>query len=172
MGTTPNYSDNNVGWVKGKKYEAWVIAKYPTIYPKRTLTLLETEQEQWHGETKEGIEIKHDDLIFRYDPEGRVYVEMYEKSRGENPCWIPSGIFKADNTTMILIGDYSRWFLFSKRYLVWLQKLDPPFIFKCKPTYTSKGFCIPLVQAKHLCLDYVRFDEDGKRRNDGWTQHL
>ena len=157
METTPNYSDDNKGWWKGKEYEEWVIAKYPLVYPRRKLTLIETKQGQQRGETEEGVEIKLDDKIYSYSQEGRLYIEMYEKSRRENKDYIESGIFKNDNTTILLIGDYTVWFLFSKRWLLWLEKLDPPFLYRPEPTGTSIGFCIPVPNAKRLCLDYHYF---------------
>ena len=155
--TTPQYGDNNVGWYKGKEYEEWVIAKYPTVYPGRKLTLLQGKQEQLRGETKEGVEIKFDDKIYAYCHSGRVYIEMYEKSRPENRDYVESGIFRDDNTKLLLIGDYSIWFLFSKQWLRWIERLDPPFLYRPKPTPTSIGFCIPVPNAKRLCLDFYRF---------------
>ena len=144
METTPHYGDNNVGWDKGIEYQDWVIFKYPLVYPGRKLTLLEGVENQRKGETKEGVEIKHDDKIYTYCSMGRVYIEMYEKSKAENEVYVESGIFKQDNTKIFLIGDYSIWFLFSKRWLLWIEKLDPPFLFRPNPTPTSIGFCIPV----------------------------
>ena len=152
METTPNYSDNNKGWWKGKEYEEWVVVKYPTVYPKRKLTLIETKAGQCYGETKEGVEIKFDDKIYAYCSTGRLCIEKYEKARDENKHFVESGILKTDNTTILLIGDYTIWFLFSKRYLQWLDKLNPPFLYEYK-TGTSIGFCLPLENARRLCLD-------------------
>jgi len=49
--------------------------------------------------------------------------------------------------------------LFSKKYLVWLDRLDPPFLFRPKPTGTSIGFCIPIKNAKMFCLDYQELNK-------------
>ena len=51
----------------------------------------------------------------------------------------------------------AQWFLFSKTKLIWLDRIDPPFLKRPKPTGTSIGFCIPIKNAKHLCLDWVEF---------------
>ena len=154
METTPNYSDENTGYEKGVAYEQWVRTQWPRVYPQRSLTLFKGKQEQLKGETHEGVEIKLDQLIGTY---GRIYIEQKEKARVENAEYVDSGIYREDNTTIYLVGDYSRWFLFSKRYLRWLDKLDPPFLYRPRPTGTSIGFCIPIKNAKTLCLDYQEF---------------
>lgn len=142
---------------KGQVYEQWVIRRWPEIYPQRKLTLKKGLIAQLTGETLEGVEIKFDDLIYWYDPNGRVYIEVEEKANAENNNYVISGIYRNDNTKLYLVGDYSIWFLFSKKYLQWLDKLDPPFLFRPKPTPTSRGFCIPIKNAKKLCLDYQEF---------------
>jgi len=161
MVTTPNYSDNNVGWEKGQAYQSWVRQMYPCVYnggqKRRELTYLEGKQEQLQGETLEGVEVKFDDKM---RDTKRIYIEMYEKSRGENEKYVESGIYRNDNTKFILIGDYYYWFLFSKARLVWLDRNDPPFLYRPKPTDTSIGFCIPIENAQKLCLDYREFNGD------------
>jgi len=153
--TGTKYSDNDTGWEKGKRYEAWVKIKYPQIYKGRKLTFNETEKKQLVGETLEGVEVKFDDKM---KTTGRIYIEQSEKRLLENKKYVESGIFRNDNTKIWLIGDYSLWFLFSKKYLVWLDRLDPPFLYRPKPTGTSIGFCIPIKNAKLLCLDFQEFN--------------
>lgn len=153
----PHYSDNNTGFSKGMDYQEWVRQQYPLVYPKRKLSFFEGKMEQLRGETREGIEIKLDDLIFEYCDEGRIYIETHEKAQVQNAKYVESGIYRNDNTRIWLVGDYSMWFLFSKAKLVWLDKLDPPFLYRPKPTGTSIGFCIPLPNAKRLCLDFRSF---------------
>ncbi len=164
METTPNYSDGNVGYDKGMEYQRWVKATYPRVYSGRELNYYDTRDDQYRkGETKEGVEVKFDDLIFFYCKTGRLYIETWERGEGEiyeGRPYVESGIWRQDNTTVWLQGDYDIWFLFSKAKLVWLEKLDPPFLFRPKPTPTSKGFCIPIKNAKILCLDYVEFQPE------------
>jgi len=160
METTPQYGDNNEGWQKGKEYEEWVKFKYPQVYNgglrKRELNFFVTEKDQFTGETQEGIEIKFDDKIYTYCFSGRIYIETDEKKFKENSVYVRSGIYRQDNTKLYLIGDYTIWFIFSKKYLVWLDNLDPPFLYRVK-TDTSIGFCIPLENSKKICLDYKEF---------------
>lgn len=154
MGMTPEYKANKD---KGDKFEQFVIEAWPKRYSGRTLTLIEGKKKQLRGETEQCIEIKFDDKIYKYCRSGRLYIETAEKSNPDNPKYVQSGIYRKDNTTIYLIGDCTIWFLFSKQKLQWLDKLDPPFLYRPKPTPTSKGFCIPIRNAKILCLDYQKF---------------
>lgn len=156
MAMIPKYSDGGKGWYKGKEYEEWVVAKYPLVYPKRKLTMLKTEHEQMNSETEEGVEIKFDDKIFAYCHTGRLCIEKYEKRLHTNTRWVESGILKTDNARILLIGNYEMWFLFSKLYLQWLDKLDPPYLYKYE-TGTSIGFCLPLENSRRCCLDFHIF---------------
>lgn len=154
---TPEYARN---LERGLNYQHWVQKMYPEIYKGRTITYYEGKENQLRGESLEGIEVKLDDKIYEYCETGRLYIEMEEKSRVENDKYVESGIYRNDNTKIWLIGDYTIWFLFSKQKLIWLARLDPPFLFRPKPTGTSIGFCIPIKNAKELCLDYVEFSSE------------
>jgi len=149
METTQYYKDK---LAEGQRYEKFVISRWPEIYPNKKLTIRDGKLAQLAGETEEGIEIKYDG---RMEDTGRVYIEMHEKSRIENEKYIESGIYRNDNSKLFLIGNMTQWFLFSIDKLRWLDRLDPPFLYRPKPTGTSIGFCIPIKNAKHLCLDWA-----------------
>lgn len=162
MAMTPQYKAN---FEKGGEYVQFVIGMWPQVYPERKLTLMEGKANQLKGETKERIEIKFDDIMARTK---RVYIETDEKSNELNSQYVRSGIYRSDNTTMYLVGDYERWFLFSKQKLQWLDKLNPPFLYRPEPTPTSIGFCIPIKNAVLLALDSQEFEEtlwDARPRN-------
>lgn len=140
---------------QGEGYEQYIKEQWPKIYPLRTLTFFNGAKAQLLGETKEGVEIKNDNLIEQY---GRLYIETAEKSHESNECYVPSGIYREDNTQIYLVGDYTQCWLFSKRYLRWLDQLDPPFLYRPPvDKATSKGFCIPVRNADQLCLDHIWF---------------
>lgn len=149
---TKLYKHSPDSFKKGREYEDFIISVWPKIYPFRKLTRLEGKIKQWTGETEEGIEIKFDD---RKKTTGNIYIEMQEKAEIGNEKYALSGIYKNDNSRMFLVGDYKEFFLFSKQKLLWLDKLDPPFIRRPKPTESSIGFCIPVENARHLCLEHV-----------------
>ena len=110
------------------------------------------------GESASGIEIKHD---MRMCETRNLYFETAEKSNAENKNYVPSGIYRKDNTWLYLIGDYDEAFLFSKHQL---QKIyeDKEY---CKRhriyerlTPTSKGFTYPIEEAlKGYCLYHYIF---------------
>lgn len=153
METTQYYKDK---LVEGQRYENFVMSRWPEVYPNRKLTIRDSKYAQLEGETEEGVEIKYDG---RMEDTGRVYIEMQEKTHIDNENYILSGIYRNDNSKLFLIGNMTQWFLFSKEKLVWLDRLDPPFLYRPKPTGTSIGFCIPIENAKHLCLDHKEFFE-------------
>lgn len=150
MEMTPEYKRN---LQRGLDYQYWVQKMFPDIYKNRKITYYEGKKNQLKGESLEGIEVKLDD---RLKDTGRIYIEMAEKANANNENYVPSGIHRNDNTSIILIGNYTIWFLFSKKYLIWLDRLDPPFLYRVSIP-TSIGFCIPIKNAKSLCLDYVEF---------------
>ncbi|KKM76086.1 hypothetical protein LCGC14_1383680 [marine sediment metagenome] len=151
MEMTQYYKDK---LAEGQQYENFVMSRWPDVYPNRKLTIRESKYAQLKGETEEGIEIKYDG---RMEETGRVYIEMQEKTHIDNEKYVESGIYRNDNSKLFLIGNMTQWFLFSKEKLVWLDRLDPPFLYRPKPTGTSIGFCIPVENAKHLCLDHKEF---------------
>lgn len=69
------------------------------------------------GESAQGVEIKFDRKLHET---GNLYIEVAEKTRPENPDWVPSGIYRNDNSWLYAIGDYTILYLFSKK---WLQRL-------------------------------------------------
>lgn len=90
------------------------------------------------GENKAGIEIKNDT---RFRETGNFFIEIAEKSRKENTQWIPSGIYRNDNTWLYLQGDELEYFIFGKRQLVLLHRCKK---FEEKIIPTSKGFLLPV----------------------------
>lgn len=108
------------------------------------------------GENKNGIEIKFDDNIPKY---GRIYIETAEKSYADRPEYFPSGIFRADNTWLYVIGNYQNIYIFSKNQLKILYQNIVQYkrhgILE-KQTPTSQGFVIPLEYAnKFLVLKHI-----------------
>ena len=88
------------------------------------------------GETKNGIEIKFDNL---YKKTGNLYFEIAEKSNSNNKNYINSGIYRNDNTWLYCIGDYEKLFIISKKHLIEIHRNNKV---KEKITSTSKGFIL------------------------------
>ena len=88
------------------------------------------------GESLSRIEIKNDRLM---ESTKNLYIETAEKDKNGN--FVPSGIFRKDNSIVWWVGNYTQAFLISKRML---KKLYEANIFQEKETPTSKGFLIPI----------------------------
>lgn len=66
------------------------------------------------GESLGGIEIKYDKVSMAT---GNLYIEIAEKSNEDNEGYVPSGIYRKDNTWLWIIG-CEKVFIFSKRHLI------------------------------------------------------
>ena len=102
-----------------------------------TITPYETKWEQYHiGESVEGIEVKRETYMASTDCIFIEYAEVGHRS-GE---WIDSGVFRWDNTTVYLIGDYERAFFVPVevlRYIVVMGVVYPGW----GGTYLRNGTC-------------------------------
>ncbi len=96
------------------------------------------------GENMLGAEIKRDGM-FRMT--GNLYIETAEKSHPDNRNYIPSGIYRADNSWLYVIGDEHTIFIFATKYLRMLEARYPK---TEKPT--SLGFLMPMGQAEKFCI--------------------
>jgi hypothetical protein len=94
------------------------------------------------GENSGGIEIKFDD---RLDETGNLYIECAEKSHPNNFRFMPSGIYRLDNSWLYAIGNYRVVYVFLTRHLRWLHEKG---YFAEKEIATSQGFIMPEAMAK------------------------
>lgn len=96
------------------------------------------------GENLLGAEIKRDD---KFRETGNLYIEVAEKSHPENINFVPSGIYRKDNSWLFVIGDEKTIYIFSTKYL---RLLEHKYKHVDKPT--SKGFLMPLAEAEKYCI--------------------
>jgi len=96
------------------------------------------------GENMLGAEIKRDGL---FRETGNLYIETAEKSHPNNEKYIPSGIYRKDNSWLFVIGDEGIIYIFSTKYLRMLGHR-----YEKKIKTTSKGFLIPLAEAEKYCI--------------------
>lgn len=107
------------------------------------------------GENKCGFEIKFDD---KFKDTGNLYIEIAEKSNYSNVSFIPSGIYRNDNTWLYIQGNYEKIFIFSKKQLILLHKNEIN-KFKKIEILTSKGFLIPAKHAEDvLAIKIINID--------------
>lgn len=95
----------------GHKFEEWVNAKFKA--KKCDLGFFTDEQGQFHGENKQGVEIKRD---AKFAETGNVYIEYNERLTSDGK-WVNSGILKRDNTKFWIIGTEDKYVIFEKNKL-------------------------------------------------------
>jgi len=126
---------------------------------KRGIVLQNTTSQryQWKTENLLGMEIKLDK---KFQETGRLYIETAEKAHPNNKDFIPSGIYRDDDTWLFGIGDRKVFFVFSKKVLQRLDRHNPKWLFRPQPTATSKAFCIPVDKAHRIAERVFNFTEN------------
>lgn len=107
--------------------------------------------EQYNGESEAGIEIKFDKKCVET---GNLFIETAERLSKEME-FVPSGIFKDDNTKIIAIGNYEFIYFIRKSDLINIYNNISNYK-NCRMTGagigTSKGFVIPIALADEISL--------------------
>jgi len=94
------------------------------------------------GESRNGVEIKHDE---KFSTTGNLWIEVSEKAVPREGPYVPSGIFRDDNTWLYLIGDYDTIFVFQKTLLRLISKR---YEIRENSFHTSEGFLFPVSEAE------------------------
>ena len=124
--------------------------------------LYESRHFQWHeGESRQGFEFKEDR---RCTDTGRLSIEVAEKTRASNSEWVPSGIWRRDNTILYVQGNERIVFVFSKKvlqrwhdYQLRLDRLEMH-----EERGTVRGFYLSLAKAEDLAEKTLRRIEAAK----------
>jgi hypothetical protein len=98
------------------------------------------------GEGPAGVEIKHDEQFART---GNLWIEVGEKAKPRPGAYVPSGIFRDDNTWLYIIGDYDTVFVFAKALL---QTISHRYDLRENHTRTSQGFLLRDDIARRLAV--------------------
>ena len=158
-GMTPNYKNCLERGNAYQEFVADVLEKELSIM----LDIYTTKHEQYNiGENKQGIEIKFDDL---YKKTGNLYIEIEEKSNPQNQNFVPSGIFRNDNSWLYLIGDYDEIFIFAKTDLKRLQKEGA---YRNTGNTTSRAFLLRKADAEKYCAKKINLAKDKFDDQDIW----
>lgn len=95
--------------------------------------------QQTVGETRTGVEIKHDE---KYVTTGNLWIELAEKAVPRPGDYAKSGINRHDNSWLFAIGNYDVIFIFSTRFLRILAD-SGHYSKRENRTRTSIGFLLP-----------------------------
>lgn len=143
----------------GKNHEKWfyfILRELLNII----LTPCKTKWEQYNiGENLEGYELKGDEESNRTD---NLFIEIVERRGRTTGQFVPSGIFRYDNTKCYVQGNYNEIFIFNINTLRDLSKNRKIITIK---RGTSKGFILPKKIAK-LFADDVMILEKSPKMNE------
>lgn len=96
------------------------------------------------GESRTGVEIKYD---MKLNKTGNLWIEIGEKAKPRPGDYAQSGVFRQDNTWLYCIGDYDKFFIFAKVFLIALAK-SGRYMIRENGTKTSEGFLLPQQDAE------------------------
>lgn len=96
------------------------------------------------GESRTGVEIKFDEKLGKT---GNVWIEIAEKARPRDGPYVPSGIYRTDNSWLYAIGNYDTIFIFAKNDLRLLHK-SGRWTIRENNTQTSEGFLLSRDEAQ------------------------
>lgn len=104
------------------------------------------------GESRTGAEIKHDE---QFAKTGNLWIELAEKAYPRDGPYVPSGIYRTDNTWLYVIGDYDTIFIFAKTLLRALHQSGRWQVIENK-THTSEGFLLRAADAEKYAAMILR----------------
>ena len=136
---------NSLG--SGKGYEQFVSKVFKEKFG-IPIDVYSSVKDQFNiGESRQGFEIKLDRRISGINGTGNLSIEVAEKSKASNSQFVPSGIFRDDNTWLYIQGNYDVIFVFVKKVL---QELSRNYVIDTYPTI--KRFLLPIVEAERYAM--------------------
>jgi len=104
------------------------------------------------GESRTGVEIKYDQ---KFGKTRNLWIEVAEKARPREGPYVPSGIYRQDNSWLYSIGDYDTIFFFPKVLLRALHASGRWPVVE-NNTRTSEGFLLREVEAEKYAAVILR----------------
>jgi hypothetical protein len=122
----------------GKVYQDFVVDACWNLLGLAVVQYSSLLYQQTVGESKTGAEIKHDEQFART---ANLWIEIEEKARPRPGPYVPSGIYRSDNTWLYIIGNYDHVFIFQKTLLQMLHRSGKWRLIE-NNTKTSRGFLL------------------------------
>lgn len=150
----PNYNVCNSGHADsfevGNEFQDFVcieLAKQSII-----LQNINSKKFQFNvGENLQGFEIKYDSRCtgdMGTNPTGRLSIEIAEKTNGTNINYVPSGIYRNDNSWLYIQGNYMNFWIFSKKILQGLHRSGR---YETHRLATIEKYYLPIEDADKYC---------------------
>lgn len=114
------------------------------------------------GESLQGIEIKYDarstgdNTYYKCIATNNVAIEIAEKSNANNHKYIPSGIYRQDNSWLYIVGNYDCAWIFAKTILILLHK-SSTVQYRVNKLPTLISMLLPIEHADKYCAKKLIF---------------
>jgi hypothetical protein len=112
----------------GQEFQDFIVEQCITQLGVSISLFLSKKYQYQKGESLQGVEIKYDarstgDSTYgECRATGNVAIEIAEKGNAGNLLWVPSGIYRRDNSWLYIIGNYHQAWVFGKNTLQLLHK--------------------------------------------------
>jgi len=150
----PNSKDWH-SFESGLDFQDFVATK---LHDNLGITITNYSSMKWQfttGENRQGIEIKLDRTCTNTN---RLSIEIAEKSKAINPLFVPSGIYRNDNSWLYIQGTPRIIFVFAKSLLIGLHKSGK---YDEHEEPTIKAFFLPFDDARKYAAKVLEFDKQG-----------
>lgn len=143
------HSKNGRSFEQGMEFQDWVVEQFNRsgFY----IQLHASKRYQLdRGESVQMVEIKLDN---RFLDTGRLSIEVGERT-AVGKSWVPSGIYRNDNTVFYVQGNWQRIYLFDRRVLqrYHVGQLDSRYEESPRESPTVRKFYLPLSVADEMCI--------------------
>jgi len=150
----PTYPDAKrpTTFVEGVEFQDFVCKELA----KRHVILQNMSSQKYQftiGENLQGFEIKLDNRCTETE---RLSIEVAEKSAAGNAEFVPSGIFRRDNSWLYIHGNYQMFFVFARNILQLLARSNR---YQFHELPTIRKFYIPIKDARKYAALTVDFSE-------------
>ena len=139
----------------GLDFQDYVATKLHDILG---VTITNYQSMRWQfadGENRQGIEIKLDRDCIRTK---RLSIEIAEKTKATNAEYVPSGIYRNDNSWLYIQGTWLVIFVFAKSLLKLLHRSGR---YEGHTLPTLMGYYLPFDDAYKYAAKVLEFDKNG-----------
>lgn len=154
----PNNNSHYDSFEIGLEFQDFVASK---LLKELGICILQWSSKKYQfevGESFQGIEIKYDArstgdcTYYQNSATNNVGIEIAEKTNKNKEKWIPSGIYRNDNTWLYIVGNYHQFWIFSKKQLIMCHKRK---YFPNIKIETLESMLIPIEKADIMCCNKI-----------------
>ena len=148
---------------EGERYQDFVMEQLFTKLGLPVMQYVSGDAQRRKGESRNGLEIKFQAM---YAKTGNLWIEVAEKAEPRPGPYVQSGIYRGDNSWLLVTGDYRTIFLLSINLLRQFAKSGRYRIVENK-TRTSRGFLLSDGEARRYADKVLSADSEGNIETSG-----